>query len=91
MIAGQNPELVATGLEDVAAAIESAAPGDLIAGRDVEVGVGGEDALEGFPIVVDVGEEEDFRRAVLLARGDGNRDGLFAERGAIFFPRTPLG
>ena len=58
VIAGEYPDLAAARLQNLAAAIEPFAPGDLVAGRNVEIGLHGEDLFERLPIVVDVGEYE---------------------------------
>jgi len=58
VVAGEYPDLFAARLQDLAAAIETLAPGDLVAGGDVEIGLHGEDAFERPPIIMDVGEYE---------------------------------
>ena len=56
VVAGQYPDLVAARLQNLAGAIESPAPGDLVAGRNVVIGLHGEEAFQRLPIIVDVGE-----------------------------------
>jgi len=58
VVAGEYPDLFAARLQDLAAAIEAPAPGDLVARGDVEICIHGEDAFERPPIIVDVGEYE---------------------------------
>jgi hypothetical protein len=58
VVAGEYPDLFTAHLQDLAAAIETLAPGNLVASGDVEIGLHGEDAFERPPIIMDVGEYE---------------------------------
>ena len=60
VIAGQNVHLGGALGENFAGAVDSFGPSYLVAGGDVVIGVDGQQAVEGFPIVVDVGEDEEF-------------------------------
>jgi hypothetical protein len=60
VIAGQHVHLVGALRENLAGAVDSFGPGYLVAGGDVVIGVDGQEAVEGFPVVVDVGEDEEF-------------------------------
>ena len=56
VVAGEYPDLFTARLQDLAAAIETLAPGNLVARGDVEIGLHREDAFERPPIIMDVGE-----------------------------------
>ncbi len=56
VVAGKYPDLFAARPKDLAASIEAPAPGGLVAGGDVEIGLHGENAFERPPISMDVGE-----------------------------------
>jgi len=58
VVAGEYPDLFAARLQNLAAAIETLSPGDLVARGDVEIGIHGEDAFERPPIIMNVGEYE---------------------------------
>ncbi len=58
VVAREDVHLVTARLQDLAAAIDAFGPGELVPGGDVIVGLDGEEAFEGLPIVVDVGEDQ---------------------------------
>ncbi len=60
VVTGEDVDLVGAGGQDCAAAVEAFAPGDLVAGGEIEIGFDGEELFQGFPIVVDVGENEEL-------------------------------
>src|ERR1039458_3682740 len=60
MIAGQHVDLVAAAFQNLAVAVDAFVPCTLIAVGDVEIGFHREQFLEPLPIVVNVGEEQEF-------------------------------
>ena len=61
VIAGQDVDFVAARAKNLAATIEALAPTYLIARGDIKIGLDGEQALESFPIVMNVGEDLQFQ------------------------------
>jgi twitching motility protein PilT len=62
--------------ENLAGAVDSFGPGDLVAGGDVVVGLDGQQAVEGFPVVVDVGENASSFKLLSFAASRGASDVL---------------
>ena len=56
VVARQYPDFVPTRLQNLAAPIQTFAPRNLVAGRNVVIGLHGEDAFQRLPIIVDVGK-----------------------------------
>src|ERR1035438_2062815 len=60
MIAGEHVDLVSAAFENLAVAVDALVPGTPITSGEVEVGFHPQQFLEPLPIVMDVGEEEEF-------------------------------
>ena len=58
VISGQDVHFFAARGQDFAAAFDALAPGHLVAGGDVKIGLHAQQAFERLPIIMDVGENQ---------------------------------